>query len=222
MRFAAIAIILFAIAIFCSGAPASDKGAKTTVATQENPVPLTAQEVHPLAVGDSAPDGILSTVGAKNVSLKTLIEHKPSVVIFYRGGWCPFCNAQMDQLVKIQPELKKLGYQMLAISPDKPQNLKESLGKHHINYTLLSDRTMEITRKFGLAYQVSQEIQGKMQNRGISLDSSTGNSLHLLPVPAAYVVDRTGIIRYVYFNADIKVRVNPDDLLNAAKKAIER
>jgi peroxiredoxin len=197
-------------------------GGITMAAPQENPVPLTAQEVHPLVVGDSVPDGILSTINGKNVGFKKLIAQKPSVVIFYRGAWCPFCNAQMDQLVKIQPELKKMGYQILAISPDKPQNLKESLGKHHINYTLLSDRTMEITRKFGLAYQVSQEIQGRMQSKGISLDSSTGNNLHMLPVPAAYVVDRKGIIRFVYFNADIKVRVNPDDLLNAAKKAIER
>jgi peroxiredoxin len=191
-------------------------------AFQENPVPLTAQEVHPLAVGDTAPDGTLSMINGKNIGFRTLIAKKASVIIFYRGGWCPFCNMQMDQLVKIQPELKKLGYQVLAISPDKPEKLKESLKKHHINYTLLSDRTMEITRKFGLAYKVSQEIQGKMQSKGISLDSSTGNSLHMLPVPAAYVVDKNGIIRFVYFNADIKVRVNPEDLLSAAKKTIER
>jgi peroxiredoxin len=190
-------------------------------APQENPVPLTAQEVHPLAVGDSVPDGILSTITGKGVGFRKLIAQKPSVVIFYRGGWCPFCNLQMDQLVKIEPELEKIGYQVLAISPDKPQNLKESLAKHHINYTLLSDRSTEITRKFGLAYQVNKETLMKMQDRGISLDSSTGTNLHLLPVPAAYVVDQKGVIHFVYYNLDIKVRVNPDDLLNAAKKAVQ-
>lgn len=194
-------------------------GGIVMAASQENPVPLTAQEVHPLAVGDSVPDGILSTIKGKDVELRKLIAQKPSVLIFYRGGWCPFCNLQMDQLVKIEPKLTEMGYQILAISPDKPQNLKESLGKHHINYTLLSDRSMEITRKFGLAYRVSQETLTKMQNRGISLDSSTGNNLHMLPVPAAYVVDQKGVIHFVYFNPDIKVRVNPDDLMNAAKKA---
>ena len=194
-------------------------GGIVMAASQENPVPLTAQEVHPLAVGDSVPDGILSTIKGKDVELRKLIAQKPSVLIFYRGGWCPFCNLQMDQLVKIEPKLTEMGYQILAISPDKPQNLKESLGKHHINYTLLSDRSMEITRKFGLAYRVSQETLTKMQDRGISLDSSTGNNLHMLPVPAAYVVDQKGVIHFVYFNPDIKVRVNPDDLMNAAKKA---
>jgi len=196
-------------------------GGIAMAAPQENPVPLTAQEVHPLAVGDSVPDGILSTITGKGVGFRKLIAQKPSVVIFYRGGWCPFCNLQMDQLVKIEPELEKIGYQVLAISPDKPQNLKESLAKHHINYTLLSDRSTEITRKFGLAYQVNKETLMKMQDRGISLDSSTGTNLHLLPVPAAYVVDQKGVIHFVYYNLDIKVRVNPDDLLNAAKKAVQ-
>jgi peroxiredoxin len=194
-------------------------GGIAMAAAQENPVPLTAQEIHPLAVGDSVPDGILSTIKGRNVGFKTLVAKKPSVVIFYRGGWCPYCNVQMGQLVKIEPELTKMGYQLLAITPDKPQKLKESLSKHQINYTLLSDRTMDLTRKFGLVYRVSQETLTKMQDRGISLDSSTGNSLHMLPVPAAYVVDQKGVIHFVYFNSDIKVRVNPDDLMNAAKKA---
>ena len=194
-------------------------GGIVMAAPQVTTLPLTPQDVHPLAVGDSVPDGTLSTIKGQKIGFKKLIGEKPSVVIFYRGGWCPFCNLQMGQLVTIEPELEKMGYQLLAISPDKPQKLEESLGKHHINYTLLSDRTMELTRKFGLAYQVGRETLTKMQNRGISLDSSTGNALHLLPVPAAYMVDQEGVIRFVYYNADIKVRVNPDTLLNAAKKA---
>lgn len=182
-------------------------------------IPLTAQEAHPLAIGDSAPGGALVTIAGKSVEFKKLIDRKRSVVIFYRGGWCPYCNLQMGQLVKIEPELAKMGYQLLAISTDKPQKLKESLGKHQINYTLLSDQSMQLTRKFGLAYQVSRETLAKMQEHGISLDSTTGNSLHMLPVPAAFVVDKKGIIRFVYYNPDIKIRVNPDDLLKAAGEA---
>jgi peroxiredoxin len=182
-------------------------------------VPLSAQDVHPLGVGDSVPDGTLTTIEGKKVSLKTLITRKPSVLIFYRGGWCPYCNLQMGQLVKIEPDLEKMGYQVLAITPDQPEKLKESLDKHQINYTLLSDSPMEVTRKFKLAYKVSPEILGKMKGFGVDLDGATGNHLHMLPVPAAYVVDLKGLIHFVYYNPDIKVRVNPDDLLKAAKEA---
>jgi peroxiredoxin len=189
-------------------------------APAESPLPSSPEEVHPLSVGDRVPDGALMSLGGKEVSLKTLIAQKPSVLIFYRGGWCPYCNLQMGQLVKIEPELRRMGYQVLAISPDKPEELEKSLEKHRINYTLLSDRTMALTRAFGLAYRVSPEILEKMKGFGVDLDASTGNRLHLLPVPAAYVVDTKGAIHFVYFNADIKVRVNPDDLLKAAKAAL--
>jgi peroxiredoxin len=128
----------------------------------------------------------------------------------------------MGQLLKIQPELQKLGYQVLAITPDKPEELEKSLEKHQINYTLLSDRSMELTHKFGLAYRVDPETLAKMKGFGVDLDASTGNHLHLLPVPAAYVVDLKGKIHFVYFNPDIKVRVNPEDLLKAAKEALKR
>lgn len=179
-----------------------------------------AEDVHPLKVEDSVPDGMLRTLIGKKVEFKKLIAQKPTVLIFYRGGWCPYCNLQMGQLVKIEPKLVELGYQVLAISPDKPEKLKESLDKHHLNYILLSDSSMVLTGKFGLAYRVSKEILMKMKGFGVDLDSATGNALHQLPVPAAYVVDQKGIIHYAYYNLDIKVRVDPDELLKKAKEAL--
>lgn len=182
-------------------------------------IPMSAQDVHPLGVGAQVPDGTLMTLKGKEVSLQALIAQKPTVLIFYRGGWCPYCNLQMGQLVKIEPQLKKMGYQILAISPDKPSKLKASLDLHQNNYTLLSDRTMELTRKFGLAYRVSQDTLVMLDKMGKNLDSNTGNGLHLLPVPAAYVVDLKGAVHFVYYNPDITVRVDPDALLKAAKEA---
>jgi peroxiredoxin len=190
-----------------------------TSARADGPVPLSAQDVHPLGVGDSVPDGTLTTLDGGKIHLKALVSQKPTVLIFYRGGWCPYCNLQMGQLVKIEPDLEKMGYQVLAITPDQPKKLKESLDKHRINYTLLSDSPMEVTRKFKLAYRVSPEILAKMKGFGVDLEGATGNHLHMLPVPAAYVVDQKGLIHFVYYNPDIKVRVNPDDLLKAAKEA---
>ncbi len=190
-------------------------------ASTESALPNSPEEVHPLGVGDSVPDGTLTTLGGKKVSLQSLVSQKPSVLIFYRGGWCPYCNLQMGQLVKVEPDLEKLGYQVLAITPDQPEELKKSMDKHQINYTLLSDRTMKLTQKFHLAYRVSPEVLAKMKGFGVDLDKSTGNHLHLLPVPAAYVVDMKGTVHFVYYNADIKVRVNPDDLLKAAKEALK-
>jgi peroxiredoxin len=191
------------------------------MADQNNyPVADKAEDVHPLQVGAMVPDGQLTQLNGQKVQLEKLINGKPTVLIFYRGGWCPYCNLQMGQLVQVEPKLLDLGYQMLAISPDQPAKLSESMDKHKINYTLLSDSELQLTRKFGLAYQVSPEILGKMKGFGVDLDGATGNHLHQLPVPAAYVVDKKGFIRFVYFNPDIKVRVKPDDLFKAAQEAV--
>lgn len=194
---------------------------KSALAAAEKPLPQSPQDVHPLAVGDSVPNGTLTTLTGKTVDLKTLVAQKPSILIFYRGGWCPFCNLQMGQLVKIEPDLLRMGYQLLAITPDKPESLKASMEKHGINYTLLSDRTMGLTRQFGLAYLLDPQTLEKMKGFGVDLDKATGNSLHELPVPAAFVVDTKGVIHFVYYNPDIKVRVNPDDLMKAAKDALK-
>jgi len=185
------------------------------------PVYDSPKDVQPLGKGQTVPNGKLTTLEGKQVDLKTLISQKPSVLIFYRGGWCPYCNLQMGQLVKIEPDLMKLGYQLLAITPDKPESLRESLDKHGINYTLFSDSTMKLTRQFGLAYRLDPQTLEKMKGFGVDLDKATGNSLHELPVPAAFVVDKKGLIHFVYYNPDIKVRVNPDELLKAAKEALK-
>lgn len=189
--------------------------------SMDKPVYDKPTEVQPLEKGQSVPNGQLITLDGKKVELKNLVSQKPSILIFYRGGWCPFCNLQMGQLVKIEPDLMKMGYQLLAITPDKPESLRESLEKHGINYTLLSDRTMDLTRRFGLAYRLDPETLEKMKGFGVDLERSTGNSLHELPVPAAFVLDRKGLIHFVYYNPDIKVRVNPDELLKAAKEALK-
>lgn len=185
------------------------------------PVYDNAELVQPILKGESVPDGSLEDIDGHKHQLSELIARKPSVIIFYRGGWCPFCNTQMGQLVKIEPELAKLGYQILAITPDKPESLKASLDKEKINYTLLSDREMKVTQEFGLAYHMGDGMVEKLKSYGNDIEKATGNSLHELPVPAAYVVDKKGKVHFLYFNPDFKVRVKPEDLMEAAKEALK-
>src|SRR5882724_8998499 len=120
-------LIVFVLSVFIANLSASGNG----VVAQK------AEDVQPLKVGDSIPDGTVKTIDGKDVSLKSLIQ-KPTVLIFYRGGWCPYCSTQMGQLVKLEPKLVKMGFQILAVSADWPEKLKESLAKQRVNYTLLS------------------------------------------------------------------------------------
>jgi peroxiredoxin len=179
------------------------------------------EHVHPLGVGDLAPGGVLKGLDGKRVELNDLFRAKPTVLIFYRGSWCPYCNLQMEQLMKLEPRLLALGYQILAISPDKPENLRLSLDKHKLNYTLLSDSPFHVIRAFGLAYQVDPATVEKMKAFHVDLQAASGEHHDWLPVPAAYVLDTRGDIHFSYHNTDIKVRVDPEKLFEAAESALK-
>jgi peroxiredoxin len=98
-------------------------------------------------------------------------------LIFYRGGWCPFCNEQMSGLEGVVKDLTEAGYQMLAISPDKPSEEEKSIEKHSLTYTLLSDSEGDAMKAFGLAF-VAPARQFRM------LETASGAKHHALPVPA--------------------------------------
>jgi peroxiredoxin len=187
---------------------------------REDPVADSPEHVRPLGVGDLAPGGVVRGLDGKSIELRGLIHAKPTVLIFYRGSWCPYCNLQMEQLMKLEPKLLALGYQILALSPDQPENLRLSLEKHQLNYTLLSDSPYHVIRAFGLAYQVDPVTVEKMKAFHVDLQAASGEPHDWLPVPAAYVLDAKGRIHFSYHSTDIKVRVDPDKLYEAAKTAL--
>lgn len=171
----------------------------------------------PLQAGVPFPPGLmLHTSQGMPFDLSEAVRQKPAVLIFYRGGWCPYCNAHLAQLQTIEPQLVKAGYQILAISPDRPAKLAEAAGKHDYRYTLLSDSRMEAAKAFGLAFEVDAATLEKYKSYGIHLEEASGQTHHLLPVPAVFIVGTNGIIRFAYSNPDYKVRLEPEEILRAA------
>jgi peroxiredoxin len=123
-------------------------------------------------------------------------------------------------LQSIEAELQQMGYQILAISPDRPEKLAESVGKHQLTYTLLSDHAMEASRRFGIAFRVDGATVERFKEFGIDVEKASGETHHLLPVPAVFIVGTDGIIKFSYVNPDYKVRLAPGDLLDAARAAL--
>lgn len=177
-----------------------------------------AAEISPVLTGTQIPNATLQTVNGKRVQLQNLISQKPTVLIFYRGGWCPYCNAHLAELQEIEQQLVHLGYQTLAISPDKPELLKKSISKHNLDYTLLSDSPMDASKAFGLAYKVGKETVKRYKKNGMDLEANSGYDHHLLPVPAVFLVNPDGLITFQYVNPDYKTRINSKVLLTAAEE----
>ena len=173
----------------------------------------------PLKVGDSIPDVKLRTEDEKEVSLRKLVSEKPTVLIFYRGGWCPFCNRHLQSLVGIQDDLNKAGAQLVAISMDQPSKLKATHDREKLHYRLLSDSDAAAATAFGIAFKVDDKTVEKYKGYGINLDAASGNVHHILPHPAVFIANTNGVIRFAHVNPDYKVRLEPAKVLEAARAA---
>jgi peroxiredoxin len=182
--------------------------------------PSAAQDIRPLLIGSAIPALSLETVEGKVYDFNQEMKKQPSILIFYRGGWCPYCNTQLSELRKIEPKLLQLGYRILAISPDSPKKLAETLGKHKTTYTLLSDSKMKAAKTFGIAFQVDDKTLEKYKGYGIDLEDASGEKHHQLPVPSVFIIGKDGIMKFSYVNPDYKIRIDPDVLVAAAKAAL--
>lgn len=177
------------------------------------------EEAKPLAVGAHAPGITLTDMAGAKLDLAKAFAEKPTVLVFYRGSWCPFCNRQLAALGELEPKLAELGYQILAVSPDTAEGLKKMAGKNHLTYRLLSDHAMDASLAYGTAFRVSAAMAQSYQDHGVNLTPIPGGEGTWLPVPTVFIVGRDGVIKFVYSNPDYKVRLGTDTLLAAAQAA---
>lgn len=111
-----------------------------------------------------------------------------------------------------------MGYQIIAISPDRPEKLRESIQKQQLQYTVVSDSRMDAAKAMGLAFRVSKETLDRYLKWGIDLEEASGETHHLLPVPAVFLLNREGIIEFQFVHPNYKVRLDPEILLAVAKR----
>jgi len=193
-------------------------GITSFASARQDTVANSAAEAKPLQVGARVPDASIRGLDGKVVRLRSVLRGKPTVLIFYRGGWCPFCNAHLSDLAKIEPEIQNRGYQIIAVSPDVPAELAKMVDKDHLTYRLFSDSTAEAMKKFGVAFRVDDATFSKYRDSyHIDLEKWSGETHHILPVPSVFIVDRAGKLVFVHSNPDYKVRLKGEDVLEAIK-----
>lgn len=182
-------------------------------------IPTGAENVVPLAVGVRAPAATVKTVDGADFDLEQALVNKPTVLIFYRGGWCPFCNRQLAGMQDYVAKFLALGYQIMAVGTDKPEELRATMTKDHLSYTLLSDRSMAAASAFKVAYRLSGQDETKYVAHNIAVPEIPGEAgAHWLPVPSIFIIGADGVIKFVEFNPDIRVRPSPEEILAAATR----
>jgi peroxiredoxin len=170
-----------------------------------------------LSVGDRAPDFTLPNATGERVRIGELLREGPVVLSFYRGSWCPFCNLELRALKAYQPHFQKLGAQLLALSPQTPDHSLATAQQDELTFPVLSDHGNEVARQFGLVFTLPAELRPIYQRYGIDLPAHNGEASFELPVPATYVVDPEGVIRFAFVNADYRQRAQPEEIVAALR-----
>ena len=174
--------------------------------------PQKAEDISPLLISESIPSTSFMDLEGKIVNSSDLLKGRKSVMIFYRGGWCPYCNSHRSEVGLVENEIKALGYQVLAFSPDSPSKLMETEQKGSFQYNLYSDAEGKLMETMGIAFQAPDRY-----NERLSLVSD-GKNPGLLPVPSVFVVDENEVIIFEYISPNYKGRIGADLLLDVLKR----
>lgn len=166
-----------------------------------------------LQVGDAAPDFLLPDANGRLVSSEQLRKEGPLVISFYRGGWCPFCNAELQALQAFKSEFDKVGANVVVVSPetrDLPRQLKRQLG---LDLLMLADVDHGVAMSFGILFRVPEETKAHYSAKGYDFAKRHGSTEWMLPVPATYIVDQDGKITSAFVEPDFTIRQEPSEIV---------
>jgi peroxiredoxin len=171
--------------------------------------------------GDRMPDGNLLDVAGQPTSLAEALGGRPGVIVFYRGGWCPYCSiALRTYQAQLVPVLTDRGIPLVAISPQTPDGSLSTQETKELTFTVLSDPGNQIASQLGIVTAPSDGARAAQLQLGLDLTKVNADATTALPMPAVVVVDAAGVIRWIDVRADYTTRTEPDQVLQAITQTI--
>jgi peroxiredoxin len=168
-------------------------------------------------VGDTAPSFALKNAIGKVVSLKDYLAKGPVVLVWYRGGWCPYCNINLHYLQEELSNIKAQGANLLALTPETPDQSISTSEKHHLDFEVLSDINNKVAKEYGVVFKLTEEV-ARIYNEKFDLNTHNGDSSNELPLAATYIINTDGEIEYAFLDADYRNRAEPSEIIAFLQK----
>ncbi|MEP6495000.1 MAG: peroxiredoxin-like family protein [bacterium] len=165
-----------------------------------------------------APAFTLSDADGNPVRLSDLLTRGPAVLSFYRGVWCPYCNLDLQELQLYADAITAAGATLVAITPQTAPNSRKSIAEHTLTFPILSDPGNTVADQYGLRYRLPSYLIDVHKQFGIDLPAINGDESWTLPMPARFIVDPQGQIRYAESNPDYTRRPEPADVVQALER----
>lgn len=154
-----------------------------------------------------APDFTGVDAWGKTVSLSGRLAQGPVLLVFYRGNWCPFCNLYLRALqAQLSGWQQAYGLHLIAVSPEAPDQSRQTLERHQLGFELLSDTGLAIARSYGLAYRLPESMQQLYQELELDIRGHNQQTEAHLPVPASYLIAPSGRIVWAHVETDYRQR----------------
>lgn len=167
-----------------------------------------------LFISSKAPDFKATDQNGKEVRLKDLLKKGKVVLVFYRGQWCPYCNKELSRLQDSLQFIIDKGATLVAVSPEKQENITLTVEKTKATYPVLHDEGLKIMKAYDVEYEMPENTVTRYRNSGLDIEKINGSNGKYLPVPAVYIIDKESTVTYRFFETDYRKRPSVKDLLD--------
>ena len=171
-------------------------------------------------VGDYLPAATLKDANGGELVISELNEDGPLIITFYRGGWCPYCNLELRAYQNVLDKIEELGGQLVAITPEKPNQSLSTIEKNALSFPVLTDTANAFAKSMGIAFELPAGLKALFTQFGMNLPDLNDRAGWALPVPATFVVDATDRIVLADIDVDYTRRLEPADAIAALSSCI--
>ena len=171
--------------------------------------------------GTRLPDGELLGVAGQPATLAETLSGKPAVIVFYRGGWCPYCSiALRTYQAQLVPPLAERGISLIAISPQAPDGSLSTKEAKELTFTVLSDPGNQIAGQLGILTAPSDGARAAQLQLGLDLTQVNADGTTALPMPTVVIADANGVIQWIDVHRDYTTGTEPGQVLQAVTETI--
>ena len=172
------------------------------------------------AVGTVVADVDLLDAHGAATALYAAAGDAASVVVFYRGAWCPYCNIALAAYqAQLLPQLTGRGVRLLAISPQAPDGSLSMQEKNQLTFSVLSDPGNVLAGRLGILTGPSGEARAAQLQLGLDLTTVNADATVTLPMPATMILDAGHVLRWIDVHPDYSTRSEPQQILDALDRA---
>jgi len=166
-----------------------------------------------LFIGSKAPDFKAKDQDGNEVRLKDLLKKGKVVLVFYRGYWCPYCNRELSRLQDSLIQIQEKGATVVAVSPEMPAQIKQTVEKTKAAYPVIYDEGLKIMKGYEVEYELEETTLARYRSSGLDIEKNNGTNGKYLPVPAVYIIDKESTVTYRFFDTDYKKRPSVAEIL---------